>query len=244
MKMGTRNGSRPGFYLVGEVAPSSVPCRSLTHSHGTRFPVARPLRYGNPVHVELYNAAVEQQKITEKRLTDMLADEAGVSGRLAKVAGHLGGHVASESGPGAAVGASLGGRAAGGVGGITSHVLDTCHGRPASGVTIRLERCAGPAGARGDAYTTVSTQTTNEQGRVTLVENGRQIAPGRYRVWFDVAAYYERCRRDSPDFFTAPAFFPEASVVFDVTEGQSAAWDHFHVPLTWSPFGYGTYRGS
>ncbi len=149
--------------------------------------------------------------------------------RLANVSRHITGTITSASG-----------RTGLGVGGITSHVLDTCQGRPASGLAIRLER-DGPGG-----YALVASAVTNEQGRVTLVENGRQIAAGRYRVCFDLAGYYARCRDDSPDFFAAPsAFFPEASVVFEVSEEQSARWDHFHVPLTWGgPFGYSTYRGS
>jgi hydroxyisourate hydrolase len=197
------------------------------------------------VHIELYNAAQEQQKITEKRLRDMLggaragltdsaprpsgarsAAAAAPASRLANVSRHI-------------TGTSTSGREVG-AGGITSHVLDTCQGRPASGLGIRLE-CDGP-----DGYTLVASAVSNEQGRVTLVENGRQIAAGRYRVCFDLAGYYARCREDSPEFFTAPSpFFPEASVVFDVSEAQSARWDHFHVPLTWGgPFGYSTYRGS
>ncbi len=149
--------------------------------------------------------------------------------RLANVSRHITGAITSTNGRGGL-----------GPGGITSHVLDTCQGRPASGLAIRLE-CDGPEG-----YALVASAVTNEQGRVTLVENGRQIAAGRYRVWFDLAGYYARCRNDSPEFFAAPSpFFPEASVVFDVSEEQSVRWDHFHVPLTWGgPYGYSTYRGS
>lgn len=119
-------------------------------------------------------------------------------------------------------------------------MLDTCQGRPASGVTIHLDH----DGSNG--YTLMASAVTNEQGRVTLVENGQQIAPGRYRVRFDLVGYYNRCRRESREFFVAESpFFPEASVVFDVSESQSASWDHFHIPLTWGgPFGYSTYRGS
>lgn len=39
--------------------------------------------------------------------------------------------------------------------------------------------------------------------------------------------------------YKATAFFPQASVMFKAERGQ-----HYHVPLTWSPFGYSTYRGS
>ena len=39
--------------------------------------------------------------------------------------------------------------------------------------------------------------------------------------------------------YRAEPFFPQASVVFKAERGE-----HYHVPLTWSPFGYSTYRGS
>jgi hydroxyisourate hydrolase len=192
--------------------------------------------------VELYNSAQEQQKITEKRLTEMLADRgAGVprplTARLAQVANHISGEDIRKEGM---ITAAYAGHR--GVGGITSHVLDTCHGRPAQGVTIRIE-------ARLDttsSWSAVASATTNEQGRVTLLENGKAVVPGRYRVTFDLAGYYGQCRRDNPEFFKAmpSPFFPEAAVVFDVNEDQWMRWDHFHIPLTWSPFGYSTYRGS
>ena len=38
--------------------------------------------------------------------------------------------------------------------------------------------------------------------------------------------------------FSVPAFYPEVTVTFTVTDG------HFHVPLLLSPFAYFTYRGT
>ena len=51
----------------------------------------------------------------------------------------------------------------------------------------------------------------------------------RYRLVFDTAGY-----------LGADAFFPEAVVVFAVSEPER----HYHVPLLLSPFGFTTYRGS
>lgn len=62
------------------------------------------------------------------------------------------------------------------------------------------------------------------------------------RMTFEVAAYMERCFTDHPDFFPAVPFYPTASVTFQITAEQ--IHEHFHVPLTWSPYGYSTYRGS
>jgi 5-hydroxyisourate hydrolase-like protein (transthyretin family) len=57
-----------------------------------------------------------------------------------------------------------------------------------------------------------------------------------------VAAYVEQCRAHHPNFFAEVPFYPIASVTFEITSGQ--VHEHFHVPLTWSPYGYSTYRGS
>ena len=110
---------------------------------------------------------------------------------------------------------------------ITTHVLDTARGRPASGVTILLER----RGA-GGAYAEVGRGVTDEDGRLRTLLAGGSLAPGVYRLTFEVGTYF--------DAQGTPGFYPEASVVFTVKDpGQ-----HYHVPLLVSPFGYSTYRGS
>jgi 5-hydroxyisourate hydrolase len=97
---------------------------------------------------------------------------------------------------------------------ITTHVLDTARGRPAGGVPVRLER-------EGE---TLADLETDADGRARLSESADA---GRYRLTFDTGAYHE-------------GFYPEVSVVFEVTEPGA----HHHVPLLLSPFGYTTYRGS
>ncbi len=111
--------------------------------------------------------------------------------------------------------------------GLSTHVLDTARGRPASGVAIALERrtAAGwqPAG----------DGTTNEDGRVkSLLPEGEALTAGQYRVTFAVAEYFARLGQ--------PSFFPSVTIDFTVT----APDEHHHVPLLLSPFGYSTYRGS
>lgn len=64
------------------------------------------------------------------------------------------------------------------------------------------------------------------------------------RLTFHVADYQQTAKWDasagsSVRLHRADPFFPEASVVFKAEQGK-----HYHVPLTWTPFGYSTYRGS
>ncbi|HEX8655653.1 MAG TPA: hydroxyisourate hydrolase [Allosphingosinicella sp.] len=108
---------------------------------------------------------------------------------------------------------------------LSTHVLDTMHGRPAAGMRVAL---GGPDGeiARG---------ATNGDGRCPdLLQDA--LAPGRYTIRFGVADYFRGLGVDLPD----PPFLDEVVVDFGVAAGGG----HYHVPLLVSPFAYSTYRGS
>lgn len=108
---------------------------------------------------------------------------------------------------------------------ITTHVLDTAVGRPASGVRITLESLEGGAKEIGSGV-------TDDDGRITdLMEPGSLVA-GTYRITFFVEAYLKSSGRSG--------FYPQVPVVFQV----DATDEHYHVPLLLNPFGYSTYRGS
>ena len=111
--------------------------------------------------------------------------------------------------------------------GLTTHVLDTAHGRPAAGVAVRLVR---------DGRVVVSTRT-NQDGRCDApLLTGDELATGAYRLEFDVGAYYRGLGVALPE----PAFLETVALEFAVAEPGG----HYHVPLLVSPFGYSTYRGS
>lgn len=111
--------------------------------------------------------------------------------------------------------------------GLTTHVLDTMHGRPAAGVSLRLSR-------GGELI--VSTMT-NIEGRVDQpLLSGDSLAAGRYRLEFDIGEYYREMGVALPD----PAFLETVVIDFGIADPGS----HHHVPLVVSPFGYSTYRGS
>ncbi len=102
--------------------------------------------------------------------------------------------------------------------GISTHVLDTENGRPASGMPVTLERQAG-------AWEVVSDNVTDSNGRIAqLFPHGEPLRPGVYRLTFR----------------TGGPFFPEVSIVFQVADASA----HYHVPLLLSSYGYTTYRGS
>jgi 5-hydroxyisourate hydrolase len=108
---------------------------------------------------------------------------------------------------------------------LSTHVLDTMHGRPAVGLAIVL---TSPDGELGRS-------TTNADGRCPGLATDA-LAPGRYALRFSVAAYFRAQGVTLPE----PPFLDEVTVDF----GVSADGGHYHVPLLVSPYGYSTYRGS
>ena len=110
--------------------------------------------------------------------------------------------------------------------GLTTHVLDTAHGRPAAGVSVRL--------FAGDRL--IFSGITNADGRCPALLDEVQIAVGRYRLEFAVAAYFRAAGVALPE----PPFLDMVSIDFGVADASG----HYHVPLLVSPYAYSTYRGS
>ena len=116
--------------------------------------------------------------------------------------------------------------------GLTTHVLDTASGAPASGLVIDLYRID------GDAREKLMTVTTNADGRIDggPILSGETFLVGTYELVFH-AGDYLRARGVS---LTEPAFLDVIPIRF----GMSDVSAHYHVPLLISPYGYSTYRGS
>lgn len=109
---------------------------------------------------------------------------------------------------------------------VSTHVLDTAHGRPATGLGVTL--------SHRDAHGTwwvVGKGVTDDDGRVRDLSSGH-VEAGDYRLDFATAPYFQAAG--------TAAFYPEVSVIFSVTDSTA----HHHVPLLLSPFGYSTYRGT
>ena len=113
---------------------------------------------------------------------------------------------------------------------LTTHVLDTAHGRPAAGVAVQLWRLTG--GTREEVARTV----TNADGRCDApLLSGAALVPGTYELVFAVGAYFAAFNDAG-----AGDFLDEVPVRFVVRPGLS----HYHVPLLIAPYSYSTYRGS
>ena len=130
---------------------------------------------------------------------------------------------------------------------ITTHVLDTVLGKPAVGVTVRLEKLEGggwrevpdteaPAGEPPERvrdapcdWVEVAASTTDADGRCR--DLAADAPAGDYRLTFDTGSYLKRQGRTG--------IYPEISITF-TCDGKG----HYHLPLLLSDNSYTTYRGS
>ena len=108
---------------------------------------------------------------------------------------------------------------------VSTHVLDTARGEPATGIVVRLERVGADFGAE------VGRGVTDADGRIAGL--GGDLATGVYRLVFETASYLIGSGSAEP-------FFPEVAVTFTI----DGARPRYHVPLLLSPYAYSTYRGS
>ena len=114
---------------------------------------------------------------------------------------------------------------------LTTHVLDTAHGKPAAGMDIELARFD-----KSGERQIIKTVRTNDDGRtdeplLPEAEFGR----GEYEIVFSVAGYFAG-GSDTSD----PPFLDQVPIRFGISDPDS----HYHVPLLASPWSYSTYRGS
>jgi 5-hydroxyisourate hydrolase len=117
------------------------------------------------------------------------------------------------------------------MGHLSTHVLDTAHGCPAAGMKVALQRLE-PAGAR-----TLKAFALNADGRGEgPLLDAAAMATGRYRLVFEVAAYFRGRGVELPE----PPFIDVVNLDFGIADAAG----HYHVPLLVSPWSYSTYRGS
>lgn len=118
------------------------------------------------------------------------------------------------------------------MGQLTTHVLDTMRGCPAAGMAVRLYRL--PAAGAPELIRQLSL---NQDGRADgPLLQGETFQPGRYRLVFEVAAYFRAAGVTLPE----PPFLDAVPLDFGIADAGA----HYHVPLLASPWAYSTYRGS
>jgi 2-oxo-4-hydroxy-4-carboxy-5-ureidoimidazoline decarboxylase len=114
---------------------------------------------------------------------------------------------------------------------LSTHVLDTYHGRPAEGIAVELFEVGRSARAL------LARVTTNRDGRPDrpLISDG-PLRAGTYELLFHVGDYFKGCgvSRDPRPFLDM------VPVRFGISEPEG----HYHVPLVTTPWSYSVYRGS
>ncbi|MDR5779269.1 hydroxyisourate hydrolase [Caballeronia sp. LZ065] len=117
------------------------------------------------------------------------------------------------------------------MGKLTTHVLDTAHGRP--GAHLQVELFA----LDGDTRRALKTIHTNDDGRADapLLE-GAEFGIGEYELVFHAGDYFAKLGVKVPE----PRFVDRVVLRFGIADAAS----HYHVPLLVSPWAYSTYRGS
>ncbi|HXQ53006.1 MAG TPA: 2-oxo-4-hydroxy-4-carboxy-5-ureidoimidazoline decarboxylase [Stellaceae bacterium] len=115
---------------------------------------------------------------------------------------------------------------------LSTHVLDTHGGRPATGISVTLIELS-----RSGAPRVIARAVTNADGRTDapLIE-GRPVPIGRYELSFAVGDYFSRAGVPASD----PPFLDMVPIRFGVGEPEG----RYHVPLLVTPWSYATYRGS
>ncbi|HKH62697.1 MAG TPA: hydroxyisourate hydrolase [Flavitalea sp.] len=109
---------------------------------------------------------------------------------------------------------------------VTTHILDTTRGKPASGVPIIFYS------GQDNEWTEITRGMTNEDGRIAdLLQHDVVLKKGTYKLRFETKGYFDR--------ISIPTFYPYIEIIFAIQSGE-----HYHVPLLLNPFGYSTYRGS
>lgn len=130
---------------------------------------------------------------------------------------------------------------------LSSHILDTHLGKPASGIRITLHRVIKESEHEtgsdnkqlakkfiGEAITNIDGRVTQKDWKaqgISTDADGIELDTGRYTLTFATQSYF--------DAQNTTAFYPQVVIDFVITDTS-----HYHIPLLLSAHGYSTYRGS
>ena len=117
------------------------------------------------------------------------------------------------------------------MGKLTTHVLDTAHGRPGAGIALELYAL------ERDTRRLITKTVTNDDGRCDKpLLDGDALIPGEYELVFHAGDYFAALGVKVPQ----PRFVDRVVLRFGIADAGA----HYHVPLLVSPWAYSTYRGS
>lgn len=114
---------------------------------------------------------------------------------------------------------------------LSTHVLDTANGCPASGMKIELWSHA------DQKRILLKTFSTNPDGRTDQpLLSAEELEIGTYELVFHVGEYFAAKNQTQNSI----PFLDQVPVHFGISDANSS----YHVPLLVSPWSYSTYRGS
>jgi 2-oxo-4-hydroxy-4-carboxy-5-ureidoimidazoline decarboxylase len=114
---------------------------------------------------------------------------------------------------------------------LSTHVLDTYHGRSAAGVAVELFEIGRSARAR-----LLSTRTNSDGRTDKPLIAGAPLRIGTYELLFHMGDYFRACGVALP----CRPFLDVVPIRFGISEPEG----HYHIPLVATPWSYSTYRGS
>ena len=114
---------------------------------------------------------------------------------------------------------------------LSTHVLDTANGCPASGMKIELWSLD------GEERTLITSAKTNPDGRTDApLLATDEMKAGQYEIVFYVGDYFTARQTPMPKL----RFLDKVPVRFAIADAGAS----YHIPLLCSPWAYSTYRGS
>jgi len=115
---------------------------------------------------------------------------------------------------------------------ITTHVLNTAIGKPASGITVQL------LVLKDEQWSLLSSAITNDDGRIDdwqdccwYQDKSPDQLLATYKIVFLLDGYWQQQQ--------TLGFYPSAEICFRLQDTR-----HHHIPLLLTAYGYSTYRGS
>ncbi len=114
---------------------------------------------------------------------------------------------------------------------LTTHLIDTLHGRPADGVGLTLYEI----GARGIGLL-MRTATNRNGGTDRPLMADAPLRIGTYELHIEAGAYFAARGASLP----RPPFLDVVPIRFAIAEPEGS----YHVPVRMTPWSYTTYRGS
>lgn len=109
---------------------------------------------------------------------------------------------------------------------LSSYVLDITTGKPAAGIKVKLEKLKDDK-----SWESIEDKITDDNDRIGDFLPSVKENKGTYKIIFYTAEYFKQQNINT--------FYPYIEVVFNISDQK-----HYHVPITLSPYGYSTYKGS